>query len=86
VANLWWLFSWLLMAALLLDGARLRAASVLVWGWLYFFALHSVFESAGKYHEPVTWIPCVLLAVLLADRWSSARAGPPAQHPAGAGA
>lgn len=86
VANLWWLLCWLLMAALLLDGARLRAASVLVWGWLYFLLLHSVFESAGKYHEPVTWIPCVLLAVLLADRWSGPRAGPPTPRPVRAGA
>lgn len=75
LANLWWLLVWLLVAALLLDGARLRQSGVLIWGWMYFLALHSVFESAGKYHEPLLWIPCVWLGVLLAQRMAPRREG-----------
>jgi hypothetical protein len=47
-----------------LPAASLWRATL--WLWLYLFAIHSVFESAGKYHVPVLWVPCVLLAVLLA--------------------
>jgi hypothetical protein len=66
-ANLWWLGVWLCIAALIIAGARLGPATFLVWGWIYFFALHSVFEAVGKYHVPMLWIPCVLLGILMAD-------------------
>jgi hypothetical protein len=66
-ANFWWLAIWAGIAALVIMGAQLGKASFLAWGWMYLFVLHSIFESAGKYHVPVLWIPCVILAVLLAD-------------------
>jgi hypothetical protein len=66
-SNLWWLAVWAAIAALVIAGARLGQAAFLAWGWIYLFALHSVFESAGKYHVPILWIPCVMLGVLLAD-------------------
>ncbi|MDC8757687.1 glycosyltransferase family 39 protein [Janthinobacterium fluminis] len=75
LSNLWWLFAWLLLAALLLDGARLHAVGLLILGWWYFFALHTVFESGGKYHEPVLWIPCVLLGILLMEQGLPEREG-----------
>lgn len=67
MSNLWWLAAWAAIAVLVVAGARLGKASFLAWGWIYLFALHSVFESAGKYHVPILWIPCVMLGVLLAD-------------------
>lgn len=77
LSNLWWLAVWAVIAALVIAGARLGRASFLAWGWIYLFALHSVFESAGKYHVPILWIPCVMLGVLLADpvRWQIRDAG-----------
>lgn len=69
--NLWWMLAWLLIGFLAWHN---RAGDKRVhwlwltpiWLWLYLFAIHSVFESAGKYHVPVLWVPCVLLAVLSA--------------------
>lgn len=67
-SNAWWLAAWVALAALAVM-ARRHAAVIAplgrapIWLWLYLFALHSVFESAGKYHVPVLWVPCVLLAV-----------------------
>lgn len=81
ISNLWWLAAWAAIAVLVVAGARLGEASFLAWGWIYLFALHSVFESAGKYHVPILWIPCVMLGVLLADAGvlgqRSMRAGAP---------
>lgn len=67
VSNAWWLIVWTSIAALVIAGARLGKASFLVWGWIYLFTLHSVFESSGKYHVPILWIPCLMLGILLAD-------------------
>jgi hypothetical protein len=78
-ANAWWLAIWAGIAALVVAGAQLGTASFLVWGWLYLFGLHSVFESGGKYHSPILWIPCVLMGILLADmarRAAISRPGP----------
>ncbi|WEN41431.1 hypothetical protein CKCBHOJB_00983 [Thauera sp. GDN1] len=77
VANAWWMFVWMVIGCLaLISRSKVFSAQSfsvsVVWLWLYLFAIHSVFESAGKYHVPVLWVPCVLLAVLLsvsADRW-----------------
>ena len=70
ISNLFWLgFWWLVMASLLLRWrSRLRldpSQLVVPAAFLYSFALHSVAESAGKYH--VLWIGalCVLLPVLM---------------------
>ena len=66
-ANAWWLAMWVLLAAavLALRGSDRRLPPMCrlpLWLWLYLFALHSVFESAGKYHMPVLWALPVLIA------------------------
>jgi|CXWL01.1.fsa_nt_gi hypothetical protein len=66
-ANLWWMMMWMVLASLVLDSQRERKtipafAFVPFWLWLYLFVMHSVFESAGKYHMPVLWVLCVLTA------------------------
>ena len=67
VANAWWLLAWLSLATLVLQGRTLTADTrIVVWGWFYLFALHSVFESASKYHIPMTWVLCVALGSLWA--------------------
>ena len=66
-ANAWWLATWFVIACLLLSGKKLGKAQFLVWGWIYFFTLHSVFEAAGKYHVPILWIMCVMLGILISD-------------------
>lgn len=69
ISNAWWMLIWLLLGFLALRTRSVGGVTNLlglapIWLWLYLFALHSVFESAGKYHVAVLWIPCVLLAVL----------------------
>lgn len=73
-ANAWWMLIWLLIGFLGWQGKMQSNVEnwirlIPVWLWTYLFAIHSVFESAGKYHVPVLWVPCVLLAVLLAVRF-----------------
>ena len=66
-ANGFWMMLWMAAAALCLH-ARARGieipplARLPIWLWVYLAALHSVFESAGKYHVPVAWVLCVLIA------------------------
>jgi hypothetical protein len=72
-ANTWWMLIWLLVGlfAWLRRGEKLSANPLWLtptWIWLYLFAIHSVFESAGKYHVPVLWVLCVLTGVLMAGR------------------
>jgi 4-amino-4-deoxy-L-arabinose transferase-like glycosyltransferase len=72
IANGWWILMWGLLAALAIrinrTGTRLPLFSrAPLWLWLYLFALHSIFESAGKYHVPMVWVPCVLIAVYLSS-------------------
>ena len=63
-ANGWWILAWssvILMVVLLNIGPEKASIRLLVWLWLYFFVLHSVFESAGKYHMPALWVlPCLI--------------------------
>jgi hypothetical protein len=66
IATVWWLAAWLLVASIISRGERLGQTAFLIWGWLYFFSLHSVFESNGKYHVPVLWILCICLGDLVA--------------------
>ncbi len=74
-ANAWWLAMWTLLAAAVFS---LRAAGLSppalarlpLWLWLYLFALHSIFESAGKYHMPVLWVLPVLIACSLVAPWA----------------
>lgn len=68
-ANLWWLAAWGVLVALILviskRSTQLPTFALLpIWFWLYLYTLHSVFESAGKYHVPVLWVPCVMIAVI----------------------
>jgi hypothetical protein len=69
LANGWWLLAWLLLARFILKGHRLpKDVRFLMWGWFYLFTLHSVFESAGKYHVPMIWVLCVALGALCTSR------------------
>jgi hypothetical protein len=66
-ANIWWLLVWLCLAALILSGRKLECDTrIIVWGWIYLFALHSIFESASKYHIPMIWVLCIVLGSLYA--------------------
>ena len=72
-ANAWWMLVWLLIGFLAWPSRALDTGAAWLWLtpawlWLYLFAIHSVFESAGKYHVPVLWVPCVLLAAVLAQQ------------------
>lgn len=65
LANTWWLLVWLSIAILVLQGRKLHPDTrILMWGWIYLFSLHSIFESAGKYHMPMAWILCIFLGSL----------------------
>lgn len=68
-ANAWWLVVWLLIAAMVWS-SRCHTAPyrIITWCWLYLFALHSVFESNGKYHIPMIWVLCVWVACAIATQ------------------
>ena len=73
LANAWWMFIWLLIGFAAWRSRRERQSVSRLWLtpswiWLYLFAIHSVFESAGKYHVPVLWVLCVVAGVLMAGR------------------
>lgn len=71
VSNLYWLALW---ALILLMMANLWRTSIpprplltaLMLSALYLVAIHSVFESGGKYHEPLMGIVAVLAAQVVA--------------------
>ena len=69
VANAFWYAAWLIM---LLGWWRRRglpaspALTMLTLGYAYFFVLHSVFESNGKYHVPAVALLAILVAALAA--------------------
>lgn len=68
LANAWWLASWCVLVAFIRlrkhNGVPMPALARLpVWLWLYLFAIHTVFESAGKYHVPVLWVLPVLIGL-----------------------
>jgi hypothetical protein len=67
-ANAWWLIVWLLIAALIIRGESMGVASYLMFGWLYLYGVHTIFESGGKYHVPMLWILCVCLGKLITGR------------------
>jgi hypothetical protein len=67
-SNAWWLLVWACLLAFSLASLRRpRLMPALgrapIWLWLYLFAIHSLFESTGKYHVPVISVLCVLVAV-----------------------
>lgn len=68
-ANLWWIAAWGVLIALILVVSKrtiqLPSLALLpIWFWLYLYTLHAVFESAGKYHVPALWVPCVMIGVI----------------------
>lgn len=71
LANLFWCTYWAMIGLALLTGSarerwRLRTSCVLVpVAFIYSFALHSVVESAGKYHVLMIGALCVLLPWLV---------------------
>jgi 4-amino-4-deoxy-L-arabinose transferase-like glycosyltransferase len=78
VANVWWLAAWLLIASLIWSSRRRTAPyRITVWCWLYLFAIHSVFESSGKYHIPMLWVLSVWIACALVSH----RPGKTDEHP-----
>jgi hypothetical protein len=69
-SNLYWLAAWsLLLLGLLagMSGHRRIAPDLLLipFAFLYFFLIHSVVESSGKYHVLTIGILSVLIAVIL---------------------
>jgi putative flippase GtrA len=75
LSNAWWLFVWLILGsfafdAILLDKKVNILFSLSLWIWLYLFVIHSVFESAGKYHLPVLWVLIILIGIY-SDNWSN---------------
>lgn len=84
LSNAWWMLVWVALLVFSLvsirQGVTLPAlARTPIWLWLYLFAIHSVFESTGKYHVPVLSVLCVLLAVFAT---SMLRLETPAARPA----
>lgn len=68
-SNAWWMAIWLLIARFACTGAHERVPyRIVIWCWLYLFALHSVFESSGKYHIPMLWVLCVWLGCAVTAR------------------
>lgn len=66
-ANLWWLLVWMLLATAAMANRTKgsRDERWLIWSWAYLFVLHTIFESASKYHLPMIWVLCVLLGCVL---------------------
>jgi hypothetical protein len=67
--NVWWLAAWGALCAFSLVAAKRLAAQPQlamspIWFWLYLFAIHSVFESAGIYHVPMIWVLCVMIGAM----------------------
>lgn len=67
-ANFWWLLIWLAAVTRIFQGGVVGNSRYLILGWLYLFALHSVFESGGRYHIPMIWVMCISLGELLMSR------------------
>ncbi len=62
IANVWWILIWIVISLLAWSSrTRTQVHNMVVWWWFYLFALHSIFESSGKYHIPVLWVLCVWL-------------------------
>lgn len=70
IATVWWWVVWVSILALAITTNRKRVDGdplfrLPIWCWLYLFGIHTIFESAGKYHVPMLFVPCVMLATLL---------------------
>lgn len=69
IANLFWMVFWVLIAAAAVG--KINRNFVKQPGWtipvltfLYFFTIHSIFESTGKYHVPAIWGLCTIFGFL----------------------
>jgi hypothetical protein len=45
--------------------SRDRVIIAISLSFLYFFTVHSVFESNGKYHIPVVWVLFILASIIV---------------------
>jgi hypothetical protein len=71
VSNFYWLCIWMLILLMLLQKWRTTLPEdalfiAVMLGVLYLVAMHSVFESGGKYHEPLMGLIAVLAAQAVA--------------------
>jgi 4-amino-4-deoxy-L-arabinose transferase-like glycosyltransferase len=71
VSNMYWLFLWTLILLMLATSWRTSLVqdpllAALILSFLYLLAIHSVFESGGKYHEPLIGVVAVLAAQAVA--------------------
>lgn len=76
LANLWWVLIWIILSSLVLESIRKNKtinfySYLLILQWLYLFLIHSIFESAGKYHVPISWVICILIPVYIFSENSS---------------
>jgi CHASE2 domain-containing sensor protein len=80
IGNSYWIVVWTLILVAVCHHWRSRLATDYITGTLiltclYFLAIHSVFESADKYHDPLVGILAVLASLAGAngrDHWASA--------------
>lgn len=75
-ANAFWFGLWACLLAMSFRGGGSSDPALhttLLLGYAYFFVLHSVFESGGKYHLPPLALLAALSAVLLANACKSYR-------------
>lgn len=71
VSNMYWLSLWALILLMMANQWRTSISqnpllTALLLSTLYLVAIHSVFESGGKYHEPLIGIVAVLAAQVVA--------------------
>jgi 4-amino-4-deoxy-L-arabinose transferase-like glycosyltransferase len=79
VCNLYWWCIWMLILLMLLLEWRTPHSEnplliAVMLGVLYLVAMHSVFESGGKYHEPLMGLIAVLAGQVVATRTAPAQA------------
>src|SRR5262249_55479204 len=70
IANMYWLVIWMIILAALINHTkkrlhRNREPLILMLACFYFLAVHSIFESGGRYHEPLSVFVALLAALIL---------------------
>jgi len=70
IANMYWLLIWVSISAGLVNHIKKglfknRGPVILMLACFYFLAIHSIFESAGRYHEPLTIFIALLVTLIL---------------------
>lgn len=69
ISNLFWLLAWVCIAVGMLglikrnESAQSCLMFILVLSFFYLFSLHSIFESASKYHMPLIGIFAILASI-----------------------